>query len=318
MDKITREIFRAWNWPTDHLKNFSQRPTPYRISKIARLNLNSVYRKWNYLFSHGDVEKVFLLPSDSLVQRHGVLITGVSNGNIQKFVSAMDNAYFLEMVHSGHVYEATGKMEMFKNTGTIAFLEFIDSSYEVVQKQARLLLEFVNSDIVTMPLPDVHIPPTGLNEKLQSVARSIAYSNLYDASVKGIASKFGVSSKTASRWIESILDKRALSAWPLLNQSVIRDFNTFIFTVRSSNEINASSLLRRAMNLELVSQRYLLYRLINGSLSLLMYYDSTGELDRCVDEFSSVFSDFVVITRFKTHLNRQVYVRNSSIPGVNG
>ncbi|MDG7000752.1 MAG: hypothetical protein JRN15_16790, partial [Nitrososphaerota archaeon] len=60
MDKITREIFRAWNWPTDHLKNFSQRPTPYRISKIARLNLNSVYRKWNYLFSHGDVESALL------------------------------------------------------------------------------------------------------------------------------------------------------------------------------------------------------------------------------------------------------------------
>ena len=53
-----KTIFRSWNWPSYDSDTFSQRPTPYHISKNSYLNPGSVYKEWNTIFARNFVKKV--------------------------------------------------------------------------------------------------------------------------------------------------------------------------------------------------------------------------------------------------------------------
>lgn len=306
MDRITRGIFRSWNWPKADSATFAQRPTPYRISKNYSMNPSSVYRRWRQLFDEGHVRKVIFLPSDDLVQRRAVIVTGVNRSDFEAMVSSAGDAYFLELMHFGHAYHASGEMATLRQNGDVFLLEFTTSSEDLVMKQAKLLLRSVNKDARPLMIPKGNPVEVGLSENVRALARRLFYQDIYAVRLGEIAAAAGVSERTAGRWFNKILEAKALTAYPMLDQSKVEDYRLCIAGIQYDKGMSASVALNRAVSLGLVSDRYLLYRVINGSLSLLMYYNSLGELDRLVDELGSAFSHFEVITRFESRLNEQL------------
>lgn len=306
MDRISKEIFRSWNWPGEGNFNFSNRPTPYNISRDRFLSPSSVYKSWNYLFDNSYVKKVVLLPSDAIARRRAVILSGASHKDVSAIVSKMEDAYFLEMVHYGHVYGAGGVLENLRHDGEMISLELVDSPGELADKQARLVSGFPRSDIDVIPLPSVTQPTSNLTEKQIELVRKLAYGDLYKVTLKDTASLINTSQKTAGRWINRIIEENAMYAFPVLNQSAITGFNICVVIAQYETGKQSGSVLDSLKLLELISERYLLYRMMDGTLTLLLYYDSPGELDRIVDELANTFKSYALFTRFETYLNDHI------------
>lgn len=307
MDDITREIFRSWNWPEQGLSKFSQRPTPYNISKFRDFHPSSVYRHFNELFEAGYVRKVVFLPSDPVVKRKAIVLTGARYDEVSKLVSRMKEFPFLEMIHYAHVYRAFGAMEHLTFGDTIISAELIYSNDEQVVKQSNLLSNSLNDGVAVTVLPFNNVKSeVNVDSKLMLLARNIAYRDIYRTRLSDIASESKISIRTAEQRMDTLLARRLSIAFPLLNQSIIKGFNVAVVTIPSLENHDLVSVREMVMGLETISQRYLLYRHMDGSLNMLLYSESPGELDRCVEELRSLFRTFAVLTRFETYLNDYV------------
>ncbi|MEM0312916.1 MAG: hypothetical protein QXV17_09885 [Candidatus Micrarchaeaceae archaeon] len=307
MDNLVKEILRSWNWPTEDSTSFFQIPNPSNISRKRKLNPTSVYRKWKFLFESGYVKKVMLLPADSLVNRYAVMLKGVEHSDFASLTSKVEDKYFLEKVHFYRVYEAGGNFGSLKRSGGILFLEFIGSSPELKIKQAKLISEQLSRNSRIIPLPQFNRSvPVSLSPKLLPLLRKLSYSNLYEIDVKSLGSTFNISNRTVRRWFNILLKNDAIFLFPILNQSLISGFNTFVVNISDSKDIIGRLLLKKAMNLDLMRKRYLLYRFINDTLNFILYYDFPEELDDAVNDISSLFKNFAVFYRHETFFNEFV------------
>lgn len=307
LDKTAKEIFRSWNWPSEPFTNFSQRPTPYKISKLRYLNPGVVYKSWNQLFDRGDVRNVYFLPEDWLVDRRVVALPGISRDDVKSILSILEKAYFLEMMHSGHVYSAKGKLEVLKNGGETLVLELVGSSDELMIKQTALLLEILNHEVNPIYLPPGNNKVVELNEKLLKLARRIAYSDIYKIDVNSLSEEYRTTSRTINRRIDTLIEMEAFRGFPLLNQSVIAGTNVMVVNGQFKPGMQKQAVLEQVFSKQIISENYLLYRVMNNSLNMLLNYDSAGELDQCIAALDDVFDDMLAITRFETFPNPQIF-----------
>lgn len=268
MDKITKEIFRSWNWPSDSFSNFTQRPTPYKISKMRYLNLGVVYKSWNQLFDRGDVRKVYLLPEDWFVDRRVVILPGVGKDDLKLILPFLEKTSFLEMVHFGHIYFAKGNMEVLKNGCETLFLELVDSSDRLVIEQISHLLKGMSRDIGPIHIPYREFNNTELNEKLLDLARKIAYSDIYRIDINSLAEEFLTTPRTVVRRIDTLIDMGTFRSFPFINQSVIAGTNVMVVNGQFPEGKTMHNLMEQVFSKQVISENYLLYRVMADSLNL--------------------------------------------------
>jgi len=309
MDLLTKEIIRSWNWPSENKSDFSKKPTPYNISKNLGIGASLVYKRWKNLFETGFVKKVILLPHDSLVGRQTIIFSDVEPSDWKQLLLNMENAYFLEKAHFYHTYDAHGTLNKLKNPSRIIMAELINSAQDFKLIQAKLLLSIMQRDIKIIDLPHFNFYSTiSINQKLIPVIRKLSYSNLYALKLKEISPSFNISTRTLNRWMNLVLKEQGLRAFSVLDQAVISGFNTFVLTVPLGNNQDEGSILRQLMRIDLISHNYLAYRIINGLLNVVVYYDFPNELDKCVDEISGFFNDYAIFYRHQTYFNQFVRI----------
>lgn len=307
MDRVVREIFRSWNWPHGALKRFSQRPTPYNVSKHCSISPSSVYARWNDLFKQNYVKKVIVLPSDSLVERRLVFIAGLEKSDREEIISRYSQLYFLEMVHFGHIYEAGGSLAPLKTVNDITILETVGLSEELVAKQVSILLELINREAkVIFVLPAKYDRNGTVSGWRADLADSISYCEIGEIGISSLASKLNRSPKTVSRRLDEIAEMGLISAFPVLHQGAFATINSFVITLPAEEGETSEVTLHRALSLNIVSERYLLYRYFSGGVNIMLYFDKPSELDQCVEEISGNFSDYSVAIRFETNFNEMV------------
>lgn len=307
MDDITREIFRSWNWPGNGHSKYSHRPTPYNISKFADFHPSSVYRRFNELFDFNFVRKVIYLPTDPIVKRKALVFTGAKREDVSEMVSKMEEFPFLEMIHYAHVYRSFGGLEHLNIGDSIISAEIIDTREMDIVAQSRKLSDVMGEQVrITVLPPSKTNKEPVLDPKLIILARNLSYRDIYSTRLSDIAAPLKVPVRTAERLIDSLLSRNVLNAYPLLNQSEIRGFNVTVVSIPTLEDIDPIALKRMIMELPMISKRYLLYRFMDGTLNLLLYYEAPKELDECVDELSSLFRTFSVFTRFETFMNDHI------------
>lgn len=307
MERATKEIFRSWNWPAEPFTGFSNIPTPYKISKFRNLNPGAVYKSWNQLFSRGDVRHVYLLPDDWMVKRRSVILPGVNKQDLKSILTLLEEKSFLEMVHAGHVYHARGSREILKNGGELIFLELVNSSDKLVTEQTGEIVSALDHNINPIFLPERPDPSPEPKEKLLSVARKIAYSDIYKINPSDLAPKFRISPRTLIKRIDQLLDMKAFLSFPHINQSVMAGTNVMVVNGQFRQGMTRQTVLGEVFTKQPISENYLLYRVLNDSLNMLLSYDSAGELDACVSALDEVFEDLMVITRFETYINPGIF-----------
>lgn len=305
MDKITREIFRSWNWPYGEFRTFSQRPTPYNISKTRYISPSSVYRAWNSLFENNYVRKVILLPSDDLVERHLAILAGISTDELEVILSKMEKIYFVEMIHYGHVFHSSGGLKMNENSNVLVAVSFVSSSSQMAERQVKILLDLLDKEAEVLVVPESKGEPLELKDNLMKLAHDLAYQDMYKVDLQQFSLKYNTTTKTLRRRIDSLLSKNVLISYPLLNQSAIRDFNIVVVMLSYDPQSTREAIMDRLKSLNLAGERYLLHRFVNGVLSLLIYYETPGELDQIIYELDSNFKGVTVFTRFRTEVNSQ-------------
>ena len=307
MDKAIKTIFRSWNWPSDDSDTFSKRPTPYHISKNSYLNPGSVYKAWNTIFSKGFVRKVIFLPSSNLARRSTAMIMDITKKELDTVVEKLSDVYFVEMTHTGHVYDATGEMGGMKDIGWILILELIDTSSDLLPKQVKILSEIIgNCYSINVMYRDNAFDDIKLDQVSSHLSRNISYKSIYDVDAGILSQELGKSRRTVIRKLDLLLRERCFTAFPVLNQAAISGFSVFVVDIKIPDDSNALKVFQEALRLPSVFENYLLYRNDNTTLLLLLSYNSIAELEKCVEELHSAFSDFMVVTRFETFLNKNL------------
>lgn len=308
MDRALLGIFRSWNWPFGSNSTYSQRPTPYNITKSTFMSPSSVYRAWHVLFDKGYVKKVIFQPDDSLVNRKFAILTGVTYSDFKLLQQKFESAYFLEMIHYGHVYEAYGALRELRNGGEVITLSFVQSSDELLPRQAKIVTENLGNGVEIKHFPSPAPKYKELSEDQARLGLDLAYKNLYDHDLSAIAKKHNVTVRTVRRRIDALLKERRLYAHPTLNQSVIMGFNTALIMIVVSEPYDENELYSRLSSLENLSKKYLEFLFQNGAVIILVYYDSLHELDQCIEEIREYYQDFAVMSKYETVLNDDVYV----------
>lgn len=240
------------------------------------------------------------------------MFTNVNYDDFSAVISSMSKLYFLEFLHFGHVYESSGMLKGLTKSSNVIGAEMVNSSSRLAPIQADLISEFMNSEagIVTLPYED---KPNELDEKLTTLATYLSYSDLYGTSIGDMASLLNVSHRTAERRMDALLERRALVAYPILNQSVIRGFEVAKVYGIPRDGSSASQVRSHLAKMPHMSEKYLLYELMNNAMTLLFYYVSSGELDECARELSDVFDSFLLMTRFETSFNRNVITNSKPV-----
>lgn len=301
-------IFRAWNWPFGDNSTYSRRPTPYNITKTTFMSPSSVYRAWHTMFDKGYVKKVIFEPDDALVNRRFASLTGVDYSDFKLLEKKFESAYFLEMIHFGHVYKAYGSLSHFKRSGDIIHLSFVQSSDELLPRQAKIVTEQMGSKVAVRQFDSPITKREELTEEQRSLGLDLAYKDLYNHDLDAIAEKHNITVRTVRRRIDSLLKDRRLSAYPTLNQNVIMGFNTAVIMIHIGASYDENALYTRLIKLEHLSKRYLEFLFRNGTVIVLIHYDSLNELDECIEEIKTHFDDFAVFSRFETSLNDNVFI----------
>lgn len=315
MDEIVKEIIRSWNWPLEGTKKFSDRPNPFNVSRKNNLSSGTVYRKWKFLFESGYVKRIIFLPADSIVRRSAVLITGVERKNFNAIILKMKNYYFLEKAHFYLIYDASGVWNTLKNLRSVILLEFVNSTPELKIKQTRLLMSSVSKNYKIIPFADYDSSNyVDLDRRLLRLCARLSYSDLNVIDLNKFASDFSVSEKTINRWLDSLLAKRVVALFPVFNQSLISGFNTAVAMISDPDDRSGKLVLGKVMKLDLLFRRYLVYRVINGTLKVILYYDFPEELDKITYELATQFNDFALFYRHETTFNDSVERRLETGP----
>lgn len=304
-------MIRAWNWPNAHSSVFSSRPTPYNISKIYGIATTSVYDEWHRLFDGGEVEKVMLLPSDSFVGRRTVIYTNTRKENFDSLVSKLGEVPFLEMVRWGKVHSSTGILDELMDTPFVMVADLVETPENVLAKRERLISDILETDTKILEIPQTFLPPNELSQRLNDLARMVSYSNILHLRLNDLSSVLNVSTKTARRWMDSLIGKGVLSAYPLLSQYIIKGFHIVLaYGIYDSSEqdVNIRNVIEKG---SFLSQRYLHFSLRYNLVVIYAYYETVDEIEILVSEFKKIFHSFALLTQFENKFNEAVHIYHS-------
>jgi hypothetical protein len=304
MNEIVKVIIRSWNWPSEGSTKFSDRPNPFNISRKNHLNPTSVYKGWKFLFEKGYVKKLIMLPNDSIAKRSMVILTSVDHNDFDAIISKMNDYYFLEKAQFYKIYDAKGNLMSLKKSGDIIVLEFINSSYELRIKQARLIMNPINKNCTIFKISEQDDSvPVPFDDKLFSLTKKISLLDLSELKLKNVASFFNVSSRTVNRWFDRLLEKREVALFPVFDQSVMSDLSTSVAIIPYRDDTLGKKALSKMMESTLLSNRFLYYRYGNDMMRVLLYYEAPMELDEITYELNKQFDDFALSYRYESYFN---------------
>ena len=309
------EIFRSWNWPSDSSFSYSKRPTPYNISKSKYISPGVIYKAWNIIFGQRYVRKVVFLPVDDIVHRKSLLFTNVTHKLMEKIASQFSNLYFVELLHYGHIYASYGSLSNIRNGGEIILVTCAPSSDDLIIKQAGIIQEFLSHRTRFMALGQGALSSNHLSEMDMKLLKILAYRDIYNCNLDELTPKLKISARTLRKRIDSVLEKKVLSLYPILDQTAFVGFNVAIIAILLDPAYDTTVMMDSVLRLKTVSDLYLLYMLRNGMVTVLVYYESLRDLDNCIQEVKEHYDNFAVFTKFETLLNEHIVIDSDNNNG---
>lgn len=305
MKRITREIFKSLNWPSEGLDTLSRRPTPYNISRNRNLHPTSVYREWRALFDSGVLKKVIFLPADLVVQRHFLIFSDVTKKDFNRITSNIGRMYFLETVGFGEVYGAAGNLRNMEDSHWAITIQLLDSSNVLAPRQAELISSFLGGGYRMVDFPqDRNL--SNLSDKLERVVREVSYEDIYGIRTRELSTRLDIPERTVRRRIDLLLQRRMIHAFPLIDLAAIRGFSTAVVLGHLKTNAPIPSMTALVRHSKVLSERSLNYEVYCGVARILLYFESAEELERAVDELSRIFQNFALLTRYVRVFNEKV------------
>ncbi len=304
MNKIMREILRSWN---TYGETTLIRPTPYKISKFLNVTSSMVYKEWKTLFSTGFIKKVILRPSDRFAGRAYVFFSHEVNNTPKEIINVLKKPYFVENINICHIYSTAGIPEQINKNRWMSHIEIINSSSKTLNKQIELVFNGIikNDDVIMLGNTERDSTCNEDNITKQLIS-SLAYKDIYAFTLNDIADSLKISTRTVSRKLEKIIFNGDLTYFPVLNQSVPTNNNIFTCYLFNSKISSGNELLKKFSNMPLVYERYLLFYFTNNYINIILYYNTTEELETCINELMTISASIITASNFKRYFNDDV------------
>lgn len=299
VNQIEREIIRYWNWPNKENHKFSTRPTPYNISKKLNIPSANVYRSWRSLQEQGLMNQLIILPSEYLCNRKLFLLSNVQLSDFQEMISLLNDLYFVETIHYFQVYESVG-LEFMANTNHRCIAIVMNNTNEnLAKRRLNLILNNLkNKEICLVYESTPQCSKTLIpNETESRILHKILYEDINRLNISHLAKEIGMNNRTMRRYLDSMVSKSYIELYPRMSQPKVLTHKVAAFSIFS--DLSLKDLLSGG----LIRERYLLLRKFPSVLNILIYYESTEELETCIEELKYVSDGFFVSLTFRTSIS---------------
>jgi DNA-binding Lrp family transcriptional regulator len=121
-----------------------------------------------------------------------------------------------------------------------------------------------------------------------------------------------ISARTLRKRIDSVLEKKVLSSYPILDQTAFVGFSVAIIAILLDPAYDTTVMMDSVLRLKTISEMYLLYMNRNGMLTILVCDESLRDLDNCIQEVKEHYDNFAVFTKFETLLNEHFVIDSNN------
>ena len=296
---IEREIIRSWNWPYKDDIKFSTKPTPYNLSKKLNVPSATVYRYWKSMQENGIMKQLVILPSEKICRRHILVLGNVNEEDFQFLNSIIDDLYFVESIHYFHVFDSIGfdLTGGIKNRGMAIVLH--GNSENIARKRMNIVMNSLkNRDSIVIFMSQeqncsISIP--GILEK--KVLMSILFKDLSNMDINKLSEEMRMNNRTFRRYLDSIVSKSYIELYPRMDQPRLSEIKVAVFTLFS--DLNIGELL----SMQLIRDRYLLFRRFSSVWNILLFYETSEELENCIKQLKYICTRFIVSLTFRTSVS---------------
>ena len=291
MKPITREIFLALNFPNEKDYTFSNRPSPYNISKNTGISPSQTYQAWNDLISKNIIQNLILIATDA--RRYFYILLDVDTQNLNLLESKLNQLYFVETYYYVHIYKYHINNRTFSAADAIIF-EILSDSLRHAHDNIEIVKDVIkayNSSIIDINNSEKQGQSA---VKYDSIFNYILHCDIRNISIGSIAKALNISLRTVRRKIDFYLSHHLIEILPFISQSDIHCFNSAVLTLPKM--LKGDNLKNKVM--EIFNDYYLLYRETEYFINILFYYDSPGQLDGVIELLKDNFKNFFIFSRF--------------------
>jgi len=302
VNSIERNIIRSWNWPNEENNKYSSKPTPYNISKMLNIPSGTVYRYWKSIQDHGMMNKLIILPSENLFKRKIFLLSNVQLSDFMELSSLMDDLYFLETIHYFQVYESVG-VEFMSHTNNKSIAVVINQTTDhLARRRLNLILKSLKNKEIRLayesqPQDNVILKPSETEKK---ILLKILYEDLNQLNINKLADEIKMNTRTIRRYLDSIVSKSYVELYPKMSQHRVLNHKLAAMSIFSN--VNLKELLSRSP----IKDRYLLFRKFSTISNILIDYESSEELEACIDQLRDMCGKFFVSLTYRTSISPSI------------
>ncbi|SMD30179.1 hypothetical protein [Picrophilus oshimae] len=193
---INIEIIRRFNWP-ENSGSYSERPTPYNISRSLNISPSSTYYAWNKVFgNNGIVNTVRINVRSSLLgfYRYIVMSSYENDNDIKKLM----DLYFIESIYYGRVESSSG-IEIPDKTATIII---IANSYEMAIEEMKVIKAVIDPVYIYINNVPMDIKKARINDIHRKILNYISYKEPFNLTAKSVAEALNINPATAKRALD--------------------------------------------------------------------------------------------------------------------
>jgi hypothetical protein len=296
MDKYIISILSSLNFPDFDYYKFSERPTPYVISRRYGYSPASVYKTWKILEKVGALNKLIFIPAYK--ERFFYIITGVSQTKLHILECNLDNLYFLEFFYTVKIYRGKFREDNMSCSDGV-FLSILADSSKKAYSSSVILCNIMGIDYHN--ILDININQQGDLRVTDGgkLLKYMAYSNFSNINFFQVSQVLHISERSVRRRLNLLLQQRKLELLPILDQRKIPGINTamaiIIKSSLTSSKINQIPVTQPPVKIWIKENR--------NFYSIFFIYSTLEQLDTISEEMYKSGIDYFIFIRFNTTFN---------------
>ena len=299
MDKYVHSVLSSLDFPCHDYYKFSDRPTPYVISKRYGYPPVSIYKTWKTLKTNGTLNGLILLPA--LNRKFYYIITGVSLSNIHTMDNNLDHLYFLEYFYLIKIYKAMHKGVKISCSDAI-FVSILAESPTRGYSSSIILCSIMGIDYQNIIDINGTLGDTLYTRDQTKLLSYLSYSDISTLSFARISEAMNISERSARRQVDALLQQGKLDLLPVMDQTKIPEINTAAAVIMKSsiknNKIDEISIAHSPLKIW-VKERPSFY-------CIFFIYSTLEHLDVISEELYKNDIDYFLFVRFRTVFNAMI------------
>ena len=310
-DRISRDIIKKFQWPTDGLDRFSNRPCVYRIAKELHIHPQVVRNRLSELFDSGFINAIKFYANDRFMPwvRYNILMNQ-SKEIMDAIVDDFESLPFVERVIVGtlrsKVYDDSGKIAVTdKDFGLVSTIAFNDDD---LKRKMKLLPQCLKLDENIIEIMKGTARKSDSISRLElSIVNGLLQQDPLKANLTKLSEDLSIPLRTLRRKVDNLIHNGVIYEEVSFNAD--RATGTLIVYIIMLCPYD--KYLPRILQDKFLENRMLLYKNLSRFSFFIMHAANFAEVDEIEEGFRKINPHHWVAYRGGSYNNPYIKYSNS-------